>query len=85
MSWSTAARSRGARRLRRWDVVLQHGTLMVDTDIDLMFQVLRTRKKGRPKDSVTSLAKELGEVPTMERVKHAMVEGISPAPSTWSR
>lgn len=69
----------GSAQLRRWDVVLQHGTLMIDTDIDLMFQVLRTRKKGRPKDSVTSLAKELGEVPTMERVKHAMVEGISGA------
>ncbi|MGD1059869.1 MAG: lipoate--protein ligase family protein [Methanomassiliicoccales archaeon] len=69
----------GSAQLRRWDVVLQHGTMMVDTDIDLMFEVLRTRKKGRSKDSVTTLAKELGEVPTMDRVKHAMVEGISGA------
>jgi len=67
----------GSAQLRRWDVVLQHGTMMVDTDVDLMFEVLRSRKKGRNKDSVTTLAKELGEVPTMDRVKHAMVEGIS--------
>ncbi|HVO78250.1 MAG TPA: hypothetical protein VMS79_05215, partial [Methanomassiliicoccales archaeon] len=69
----------GSAQLRRWDVVLQHGTLMVDTDIDLMFEVLRTRKKGRTKDSVTTLAKELGEVPTMDRVMRALIEGISGA------
>ncbi len=69
----------GSAQLRRWDVVLQHGTLMIETDVDLMFEVLRSRKRGRNKDSVTTLAKELGEVPTMDRVKHAMVEGISGA------
>ena len=67
----------GSAQTRKWDVVLQHGTLMVDTDFDVMFDVLRMRKKGRTKDSVTSLAKELGEVPSMDRVKKALVDGFS--------
>jgi len=67
----------GSAQTRKWDVVLQHGTLMVDTDFDLMFKVLRTKKKGRPKDLVTSLANELGEVPTNDRVKRALIEGFS--------
>ncbi|HTY46999.1 MAG TPA: biotin/lipoate A/B protein ligase family protein [Methanomassiliicoccales archaeon] len=67
----------GSAQTRKWDVVLQHGTLMVDTDFDVMFDVLRMRKKGRTKDSVTSLARELGEVPSMDRVKKALVDGFS--------
>lgn len=67
----------GSAQMRKWDIVLQHGTLMVDTNFDLMFEVLKMRKKGRSKDSVTSLAKELGEAPTMDRVKRAVVEGFT--------
>jgi lipoate-protein ligase A len=67
----------GSAQTRKWDVVLQHGTLMVDTDFDVMFEVLKSKQKVRPKDSVTSLARELGEAPSMERVKHALVEGFS--------
>lgn len=67
----------GSAQTRKWDIVLQHGTLMVDTNFDVMFEVLKMRKKGRSKDSVTSLAKELGEAPTMDRVKRAMVEGFT--------
>ncbi|HUL39755.1 MAG TPA: biotin/lipoate A/B protein ligase family protein [Methanomassiliicoccales archaeon] len=69
----------GSAQVRRAGVVLQHGTLMVDTDFDAMFDVLRMRKAGRSKDAVTSLARELGEAPSMERVKHALVEGFSSA------
>jgi len=67
----------GSAQTRKWDVVLQHGTLMVDTDFNLMFEVLKSKNKVRLKDSVTSLAKELGEAPSMERVKRALVEGFS--------
>jgi lipoate-protein ligase A len=67
----------GSAQTRKWDVVLQHGTLMVDTDFDLMFEVLKSKKNKRPKDAVTSLAQELGEAPSMERVKNALVEGFS--------
>ncbi len=69
----------GSAQTRKWDVVLQHGTLLVDTDFEAMFEVLRPGKKGRGKDSVTSLAKELGEAPSMERVKRALLEGFSSA------
>ncbi len=67
----------GSAQIRKAGVVLQHGTLMVDTNFDAMFDVLKMRKTGRSKDSVTSLAKELGEAPSMERVKHALIEGFS--------
>lgn len=67
----------GSAQIRRAGVVLQHGTLMVDTNFDIMFDVLKLRKKGRSKDSVTSLAKELGEVPSMDRVKRALVDGFA--------
>jgi lipoate---protein ligase len=67
----------GSAQTRKLDVVLQHGTLMVDTDFDLMFEVLRTKKKERSKDSVTSLSRELGSAPPLTEVKEAMVEGFA--------
>jgi len=67
----------GSAQTRKWDVVLQHGTLMVDTDFEIMFDVLKMRKKGRSKDTVTSLAKELGEVPSMDKVKRALIAGFA--------
>jgi lipoate-protein ligase A len=44
-----------------------------------MFDVLKPGKKGRGRDSVTSLAQELDEVPSMERVKKALIEGFASA------
>jgi lipoate-protein ligase A len=69
----------GSAQTRKWDVVLQHGTLLVDTDLDAMFDVLKPGKKGRSKDSVTSLARELDDAPSMEKVKNAMVQGFASA------
>lgn len=67
----------GSAQMRRSGVVLQHGTLMVDTNFDVMFDVLRMQKKGRSKDHLTSLAKELGMPPSMDDVKSALIEGFS--------
>lgn len=67
----------GSAQTRKWDVVLQHGTLMVDTDFEAMFAVLKPGKKGRTRDSVTSLANELDPIPSMDRVKRAVVDGFS--------
>ncbi|MDD1747145.1 MAG: lipoate--protein ligase family protein [Methanomassiliicoccales archaeon] len=67
----------GSAQMRKGGVVLQHGTLMVDTNFEIMFDVLRMRKIGRSKDTVTSLAKELNQAPSMERVKQALIEGFS--------
>lgn len=68
----------GSAQIRKNDVVLQHGTVIVDADFDLMFKVLRTRRKRvKTKEGMTSLARELGRAPPMERVKSAIVEGFS--------
>jgi len=69
----------GSAQTRKWDVVLQHGTLMVDTDFEAMFDVLKTGRRARTKESLTSLAKEMGEAPSMERVKQALVDGFASA------
>jgi lipoate---protein ligase len=68
----------GSAQTRKWDVVLQHGTLIVDADFGLMFRVLRTKKKKvKTQEGMTSLAKELGRVPSMDEVKVAIVKGFS--------
>jgi lipoate---protein ligase len=67
----------GSAQMRKGGVVLQHGTLMVDTNFEAMFEVLRMRKVGRSKETVTSLAKELDKAPCMEKVKSALIEGFS--------
>ncbi len=68
----------GSAQTRKWDVVLQHGTLIVDADFALMFKVLRTRKKKvKTPEGMTSLAKELGRVPRMDEVKAAIVKGFA--------
>ena len=69
----------GSAQTRKWDVVLQHGTLMVDTDFEAMFAVLKPGRKERTRDSLTSLAKELDKAPSMDRVKRAVVDGFSSA------
>jgi lipoate-protein ligase A len=67
----------GSAQTRKWDVVLQHGTLMVDTDFEAMFDVLKPTRKGRGSDSVTSLAQVLDKTPSMEKVKKALVDGFA--------
>jgi lipoate-protein ligase A len=62
------------------DVVIQHGTIIVDCDFDLMFEVLRTNeKKVRTKEEMTSLSRELGRIPSMDEVKGAMLNGFERA------
>jgi lipoate-protein ligase A len=68
----------GSAQTRKMDVVLQHGTLIVDADFGLMFAVLRTKKKKiKTAEGMTSLAKELGSLPPMEKVKAAIVKGFA--------
>jgi lipoate-protein ligase A len=65
----------GSAQVRRNGVVVQHGTLMVRTDYQRMFAVLRGK---RPREGLTSLAEEITE-PSMAEVKEAMVQGFSEA------
>ena len=48
----------GSAQVRRNGVVVQHGTLMVRTDYQRMFAVLRGK---RPREGLTSLAEEITE------------------------
>ncbi|MGQ9586799.1 MAG: lipoate--protein ligase family protein [Thermoplasmata archaeon] len=64
----------GNAQLRRKGSVLQHGTVIVDTDVCAMDAVLRldrskTPSIARPSDRITTLASLLGSVPDMELVK----------------
>lgn len=68
----------GNAQLRRKGSVLQHGTIVVDTDIQQMDSVLRVLKAARgighrPSERVTTLSSLLGSVPDMELVKSALV------------
>jgi lipoate-protein ligase A len=65
----------GSAQIRQWEVVLLHGTLIVDPDYDLMYKVLRSPKRSR--GSMTSLCEELGRVPEMPEVKEAVVQGFA--------
>jgi lipoate---protein ligase len=67
----------GSAQVRRHEVVLQHGTLLVRTDYERMFSVLRSDKRSR--NEMTSLVEELGEAPPMAAVKIAIVRGFSEA------
>ncbi len=68
----------GSAQTRKGTVVIQHGTVIVDADFDLMFKVLKTRKKKiRSPEGMTSLTAELGRKPPMEEVKAAIVQGFS--------
>ena len=73
----------GSAQLRKWGVVLTHGTVLVDTDEAEMFRALRVpapklekRSLGDPCERVTTLRKELGRLPPMDEVQRAVVLGL---------
>lgn len=65
----------GSAQLRRWGAVVQHGTVIVDMDLDLMASLLKGGKRSR--QQMTSLTAEMGRRPSWEEVKGALVEGFS--------
>jgi lipoate-protein ligase A len=64
----------GSAQLRRKGVVLQHGSVILDADLELMDSVLRG---GRPSERVTSLRAVLGRMPSMDELKSAMRRELS--------
>lgn len=73
----------GSAQLRKWGVVLQHGTVLVDADPDAMFRALRVPKHkldkhglDDPSFRVTTLRAEMGRLPDMAEVKAALVKGF---------
>jgi len=73
----------GSAQLRRGGVVLHHGTMLVDTDLESMAAVLKP-PQGKKGDQfvmkhVTSLREAMGDAPDMQVLKRAIVKGISDA------
>jgi lipoate-protein ligase A len=67
----------GSAQVRKWNIVLQHGTLIIDADFDLMFRILKTKKKIRTPEEMTSLAIELGRKPAVDEVKKALIRAFA--------
>ena len=71
----------GNAQLRRKGSVLQHGTVVVDTNMKQMDSVLRILKLApgvgvRPSTRVTTLAALIGSTPDMDLVKGALVSAF---------
>ena len=70
----------GSAQTRKAGVVLQHGTVIVDSDLDLMMRVIRQRPgKPRSRDDMTTISLELGRKVGMEEVRDALVSGFERA------
>ncbi|GHU96994.1 octanoyltransferase LipM [Spirochaetia bacterium] len=76
----------GNAQTRRGGVVLQHGTIMLDLDVELMFELLRVpaeKMKGRiiqeVKSRVTSLRDCLNRAVSFEEAEAALIEGFRQA------
>jgi len=74
----------GNAQLRRKGSVLQHGTVLVDTDLSAMDAVLRVspsnqRGIARPSQRVTTLARLLGTAPDMDILKSRLTAGLARA------
>ncbi len=73
----------GNAQTRRGGVVLQHGTIILDVDVDKMFSVLRVpdekiREKmiSSAKERVTSVGKELGREVGFKEAEKALIEAF---------
>jgi len=76
----------GNAQTRRWGVVLQHGTILVDADIRTMFKVLKVSKEKisdkqikAAEERVTTIRRELGRDVSFEEVADALRKGFQSA------
>lgn len=69
----------GSAQTRKMGMLMVHGTLLVDTDLDRMLRVLRPGqdKRARTREQLTCLRDELGTSPDMDRVKDSLVRAFS--------
>lgn len=70
----------GSAQLIRSRSVLQHGTVLVDTDLEAMDAVLKPTVHGdrlvKPSERVTTLARVLGKAPDMDALKGAIAREV---------
>jgi lipoate-protein ligase A len=76
----------GSAQSHKMGVVLQHGTLLMDADLERMFTLLRVPWAKTcmevidvAKNKITSINAELGEMLSTERVSNALVQGFQTA------
>jgi lipoate-protein ligase A len=72
----------GSAQMRRWGIILQHGTVVMDNDPYMMAGALKIdsgKIKGRglePLTYVTSMAEVLGKAPDPTKVKAALAKAF---------
>jgi lipoate-protein ligase A len=76
----------GNAQTRKRGVMLQHGTILVDVDVEKMFSLLRVGKEkisdkaiDNAKERVTWLKRELDKEVDLETVENCLIEGFSEA------
>jgi len=76
----------GSAQAHKGGVVLQHGTLLLDVDLERMFTLLRVpwaetcmQVANIAKGRITSLKEELGKKPSVEGVENALIRGFRTA------
>ncbi|MCE5297106.1 MAG: lipoate--protein ligase family protein [Euryarchaeota archaeon] len=71
----------GSAQTRKHGAVLHQGTILVDTDLELMAKVLRPREGHVDKGvgGMTTMRRELGRDVPIGEVKDALIEGFSEA------
>jgi len=70
----------GSAQVRRWGVVLQHGTLLLDADFDLMFKALGIEDRAEEmRDKITTISGELGRKVDFNEVADALARGFEEA------
>ena len=72
----------GSAQMRRWGIVLQHGTLVLSNDNNMLSRALKMdlakiEERGQqPETYVTSIAEITGQEPNLEKIKSAIVKGF---------
>jgi len=69
----------GSAQTRKRGMLMVHGTVLVDTNLDRMVRVIRPRqdKHSRTRREMTSIKEELGRTISMDEVKDALVMAFS--------
>ena len=69
----------GSAQLRVKDAVLIHGTVILDTDLEAMDRVLRSKVSQKPSERVTTIVREAGTNIDMSRLKAEVVKSLGSA------
>ena len=75
----------GSAQMRRWGIVLQHGTIVLNNDSKMLSCALKMdiakieERNQTPETYVTSLSETMGAQPDLEKVRSAIVHGFEAA------